>query len=222
VILSNEHASVYASILIADHRLRLVLVSMAGPKTAVKAIYASLQTTYMRWLRVEEEGSSNSAAVVRGGLRYRTKVGQLPAVKGVHMLIVAHDNHAPAGYTYVLSEGQHGLALARSLDADPGLVVPVLPIWGDYLLTRGLEAVASFPEVVDDAPGRLVESLQVHRDSHREGGIDAAYAYARDNDSWLALVDRGLAGGRIALSDRLKAEDRAWVLAAPEPKRGDP
>ena len=80
----------------------------------------------------------------------------------------------------------------QALDGDSRLVVPVLPGWGDYLLRQAQEA-----------PARLVEPLEIYGDLLAE-----AYVYARDNDGWLALVDRGLQSGEIALDRALSASEK--------------
>lgn len=206
--IENQHASVYAGVVVADHLRRGALLSIAGPKTAVKAIHASLRGNTNRWLKVYEEGAASSSGVVCGGLRYETKSTNLPAVKGVQMVLSARDNQAPVGFAHVPKDGRAGLVLARALDTDPRLVIPVLPEWGGYLLEEGLETDAVFPEVVEDAPQRLVTPLDVYSDN---GEIGAAYAYARDNDSWMALLNRGLSSGHLALDD--EDIDPAWVLS---------
>ena len=75
------------------------------------------------------------------------------------------------------------------------MVVPILPEWGEYLLEQAQETLADFPDECPDAPDRLVESLQVHGDL-----LAGTYAYARDNDTWLALVKRGLESGDLILT----------------------
>jgi hypothetical protein len=46
MILASAHATVHADVLVADHARQVVLLSMAGPKTAVKAIYAALRSNH--------------------------------------------------------------------------------------------------------------------------------------------------------------------------------
>ena len=191
MILASDHATVYADVLVADHTQQVALLSMAGPKTAVKAIYAALRSNNRPWLKLYEEGSMEPAAVVRGAPRYRVRAAPLPAVQGVQMVVVVHDERAPAGHFYVLAGTTPGLALVRALDTDPRLVVPILPEWGDYLLRQAQETRVS---LLSDGPERLVAPLQVHGDL-----LAGAYVYARDNDTWLGLVDRGLQSGAIAL-----------------------
>ena len=86
----------------------------------------------------------------------------------------------------------------QALGSDPRLVVPVLSRWGDYLLRKAQETPATFSDDCPGAPARLVEPLQVHGELLAE-----AYIYARDNDGWLALVDRGLESGEILLDSVL-------------------
>ncbi len=205
--IENQHASVYAEVVVADHLRRVALLSMAGPKTAVKAIHASLRGNTNRWLKVYEEGAASSGAVC-GGPRYETRTTNLPAVKGVQMVLIASDNQAPAGYAFVPEDARAGLVLALALDTDPRLVIPILPEWGSYLLREGRTTDAIFPEVVEDAPQRLVTPLDVYSDN---GEIRAAYAYARDNDSWMALLNRGLRSGHLALDG--EDIDPTWVLS---------
>jgi hypothetical protein len=142
-------------------------------------------------------------AVVRGAERYRVRATPLPSVRGVQMVLVAHDERAPAGAFYALPGEPVGQALVQALDGDSRLVVPVLPGWGDYLLREAQEAPATFPEECPDAPGRLVEPLEIYGDLLAE-----AYVYARDNDGWLALVDRGLQAGEIALDRAPSASEK--------------
>jgi len=111
------------------------------------------------------------------------------------MLLLVHDERAPAGYFYVLPGTVAGLALVQALDTDPRLVVPVLPEWGKYLLEQAQETLADLPDECLDAPDRLVGSLQVHGDL-----LAGAYVYARDNDTWLAVVNRGLESGYVVLT----------------------
>ena len=195
MILASAHATVHADVLVADHAHQVVLLSMAGPKTAVKAIYAALRSNHKPWLKLYEEGKTEPVAVVRGGSRYRVRATPLPSVRSVQMVVIADDERAPAGYFYVLPETVAGLALVQALDTDPRLVVPILPEWGEYLLEQAQETLADFPDECPDAPDRLVESLQVHGDL-----LAGTYAYARDNDTWLALVKRGLESGDLILT----------------------
>jgi len=195
MILASEHATVHADVLVADHAYQVTLLSMAGPKTAVKAIYAALRSNHRPWLKLYREDDPDPIAVVRGGLRYRTQAASLPSVRSVQMVVVAEDERAPAGYFYVLPEVPAGLALVQALDTDSRLVVPVLPEWGEYLLQQGQETRADFPDQVADAPGRLVVPLRVHGEL-----LAGAYAYARDNDTWLTVVGQGLESGAIALA----------------------
>ena len=196
MILASAYATVHADVLVADHAHQVVLLSMAGPKTAVKAIYAALRSNHRPWLKLYGEGEADPVAVVRGGSRYRVRTTPLPSVRSVQMVVVAHDDQAPAGYIYVLADTTAGPVLVQALDADPRLVVPVLPEWGKYLLEQAQETLADFPDECPDAPDRLVESLQVHGDL-----LAGAYVYARDNDTWLALVNRGLESSAIALAE---------------------
>jgi len=195
MILASAHATVHADVLVADHAHRVVLLSMAGPKTAVKAIYAALRSNHKPWLKLYEEGQTEPAVVVRGGSRYRVRTIPLPSVQSVQMALLAHDDQTPAGYFYVLPDGEAGPALVQALDADPRLVVPILPQWGDCLLQQAQETLANFPDGCTGGPDRLVEALRVHGDLLAE-----AYVYARDNDTWLALVNRGLEAGEIVLA----------------------
>jgi len=198
MILSSEHVTVHADVLVADHAYQVVLLSMAGPKTAVRAIYAALRSNHRPWLKLYEEGETDPVAVVRGGPRCRVRTTPLPSVRGVQMVVVADDDQFPAGYFYVAPKVPAGQVLVQALDADPRLVVPILSEWGEYLLEQAQETLADFPDEVPDAPARLVESLRVH------GGLLAdAYVYARDNDTWLSLVNRGLESGAIALDGAL-------------------
>jgi hypothetical protein len=203
MILASDHATVYTSIVVADHARQVVLLSMAGPRTAVKAIYAALRSNHHPWLKLYGESSAEPAAVVRGAERYRVRATPLPSVRGVQMVLVAHDERAPAGAFYAMPGEPVGQALVQALDGDSRLVVPVLPGWGDYLLREAQEAQATFPEECPDAPARLVESLEIYGD-----GLAEAYVYARDNDGWLALVDRGLQSGEIALDRALGASEK--------------
>jgi hypothetical protein len=171
---------------------------MAGPRTAVKAIYAALRSNHHPWLKLYGESSVEPAAVVRGADRYRVRATPLPSVRGVQMVLVAHDERAPAGTLYALPGEPTGQALVQALDGDQRLVVPVLSQWGDYLLREAQEAPATFPDDCPGAPARLVEPLQVHGEL-----LAKAYVYARDNDGWLALVDRGLESGEILLESAL-------------------
>jgi hypothetical protein len=52
VIIASDHATVYASIVVADYARQVVLLSMAGPRTAVKAIYAALRSGHHPWLEL--------------------------------------------------------------------------------------------------------------------------------------------------------------------------
>jgi hypothetical protein len=192
MIIASDHATVYAGVVVADPAHQIVLLSMAGPRTAVKAIYAALRSNHHPWLKLYSEGSAKPAAVVRGAERYRVRATPLPSVRGVPMVLVAHAERAPAGAFYALPGEPAGQALVQALDGDSRLVVPVLPGWGDYLLCEAQEAPATFPDECPDAPARLVEPLQVHGELLAE-----AYVYARDNDGWLALVDRGLQSGQL-------------------------
>ena len=211
MILSSDHATIHADVLVADHAYQVVLLSMAGPKTAVKAIYAALRSNHQPWLKLYE-GSVDPTAVVRGGLRYRTQATPLPSVRSVQMVIVADDDRAPAGYFYVTPEVPAGRLLVQALDADPRLVIPVLPEWGEYLLKEAQETLADFPDECSDVPDRLVESLQVH------GGLLAdAYVYARDNDTWLNLVNRGLESGAIVLDAALGSLKEFALSSSKEP-----
>jgi len=203
MIIASDHATVYAGVVVADHAQQVVLLSMAGPRTAVKAIYAALRANHRPWLKLYAEGSAEPAAVVRGAERYRVRATPLPSVRGVQMVLVAHDERAPAGAFYALPGEPAGRALVQALDGDSRLVVPVLPEWGDYLLREAQESPATFPDDCPGTPARLVEPLQVHGDLLAE-----AYVYARDNDGWLALVDRGLQSGEIALDLPKKGADR--------------
>ena len=72
---------------------------------------------------------------------------------------------------------------------------------------------ATFPDECPDAPARLVEPLEIHGDLLAE-----AYVYARDNDGWLALVDRGLESGEILLEGILGVSKE---VAPGLPERGD-
>lgn len=211
MILSSDHVTIHADVLVADHVYQVVLLSMAGPKTAVKAIYAALRSNHRPWLKLYE-GGVDPTAVVRGGLHYRTQAMPLPSVRSVQMVIVADDDHAPAGYFYVTPEVPAGRVLVQALDADPRLVVPVLPEWGEYLLEQAQETLADFPDEVPDAPGRLVESLQVHG-----GLLVGAYVYARANDAWLALVNRGLESGAIVLDAALGKSKEIALNSSKEP-----
>ena len=103
MILASDHATVYADVLVADHAQQVALLSMAGPKTAVKAICAALRSNNRPWLKLYGEGSMEPAAVVRGAPRYRVRAVPLPAVQGVQMVVVVHDERAPAGHFYVLA-----------------------------------------------------------------------------------------------------------------------
>jgi len=203
MIIASEHATVHADVLVADHAQQVVLLSMAGPRTAVKAIYAALRSNHHPWLKLYQKGQTEPAAVVRGGLRCQTRVAPLPSARSVQVVLLAHDDQAPAGYFYALPGEPAGRVLAQALDGDPRLVVPVLPGWGDYLLREAQERPATFADECPDAPARLVEPLQVHGDLLAE-----AYVYARDNDSWLALVDRGLQSGEIELDRALSASKK--------------
>ena len=196
MILASAHATVHADVLVADYAHQVVLLSMAGPKTAVKAIYAALRASHRPWLKLYQEGKAEPVAVVRGGSRYRVRTVSLPSVRSVQMVLLAHDDQAPAGTFYVLPENSVGLALVQALDTDPRLVIPVLPEWGEYLLQQALEALADFPDEGADAPDHLVEPLQVHGDL-----LMGAFIYARDNDTWLVLVNQGLESGAIALAE---------------------
>jgi hypothetical protein len=213
MILASAHATVYTDVLVADHAHQVVLLSMAGPRTAVKAIYAALRSNHHPWLKLYGEGSVEPAAVVRGADRYRVRATPLPSVRGVQMVLVAHDERAPAGTLYALPGEPAGQALVLALDGDQRLVVPVLPGWGDYLLREAQEAPATFPDDCPGAPARLVEPLQVHGELLAE-----AYVYARDNDGWLALVDRGLESGEILLDSALGVSKE---VAPGLPERGD-
>jgi hypothetical protein len=204
MILASDHATVYAGVVVADPAQQIVLLSMAGPRTAVRAVYAALRTSHRPWLKLYEEGSIEPVGIVRGAERYRVRATPLPSVRGVQMVLVAHDEHAPAGTFYALPGEPAGQALVRALNSDSRLVVPVLPRWGDYLLREALEAPATFPDDCPDAPACLIEPLQVHGDLLTE-----AYVYARDNDGWLALVDRGLKSGEIALDRALSTVKEA-------------
>ena len=194
MILASDHATAYAGVVVADHAQQVVLLSMAGPRTAVKAIYAALRSNHRPWLKLYSESSAEPAAVVRGEVRYRVRATPLPSVRGVQMVLLAHDERAPAGAFYALPGEPAGQALVRALDTDPRLVVPVLPRWGDYLLREAQDTPAAFSDDCPDNPARLVEPLEVHGDLLAE-----AYVYARDNDGWLSLVDRGLKSGEIEL-----------------------
>jgi len=196
MILASAHATVHADVLVADHAHQVVLLSMAGPKTAVKAIYAALRSNHKPWLKLYEEGKTEPVAVARGGSRYRVRVTPLLSVRSVQMVVIAADERAQAGYFYVLPETPVGSALVQALDTDPRLVVPILSECGEYLLEQAQETLADFPDECPDAPDRLVESLQVHGDL-----LAGAYVYARDNDTWLALVNRGLESGAIVLAE---------------------
>ena len=137
MILASAHATVHADVLVADHAHQVVLLSMAGPKTAVKAIYAVLRSNHKPWwLKLYEEGQTEPAAVVRGLARFRVRATPLPSVRSVQMVVIADDERAPAGYFYVLPETVAGLALVQALDTDPRLVVPILSEWGEYLLEQ--------------------------------------------------------------------------------------
>jgi len=198
MIIASDHATVYAGVVVADHAQQVVLLSMAGPRTAVKAIYAALRSNRHPWLKLYGESGVEPAAVVRGAERYRVRATPLPSVRGVQMVLVAHDERAPAGAFYALPGEPAGQALVQALDGDSRLVVPVLPGWGDYLLREAQETPATFPDDCPDAPARLVEPLEIYGDL-----LGEAYVYARDNDGWLALVDRGLQSGEIALDRAL-------------------
>jgi len=213
MILASAHATVYTDVLVADHAHQVVLLSMVGPRTAVKAIYATLRSNHHPWLKLYGEGSVDPAAVVRGADRYRVRATPLPSVRGVQMVLVAHDERAPAGTLYALPGEPAGQALVQALDGDPRLVVPVLSEWGDYLLREAEETPATFPDDCPGAPARLAEPLQVHGELLAE-----AYVYARDNDGWLALVDRGLESGEITLESAL---DVSKEVAPGLPERGD-
>jgi hypothetical protein len=58
-----------------------------------------------------------------------------------------------------------------------------------------------------DAPARLVEPLEIYGDLLAE-----AYVYARDNDGWLALVDREVRTDSIALPIRQFSGTRTFIL----------
>jgi hypothetical protein len=196
--LASAHATVHADVLVADHAHQVVLLSMAGPKTAVKAIHAALRSNHHPWLKLYADDSAEPVAVVRGGPRYRVRAAPLPSVRGAHMVAVTDDERAPAGCFYVLPDQPAGAALVRALDTDRRLVVPVLPKWGAYLLEQAQTTPTRLPDECPDGPDRLVEPLQVY------GSLLAgAYAYARDNDAWLALVNRGLECGAIGLDAAL-------------------
>ena len=203
MIIASDHATVYAGVVVADPAQQVVLLSMAGPRTAVKAIYAALRSNHHPWLKLYGESGVEPVAVVRGAERYRVRATPLPSVRGVQMVLVAHDERAPAGAFYALPGEPAGQALVQALDGDSRLVVPVLSGWGDYLLREAQGALATFAEECPDVPARLVEPLEIYGDLLAE-----AYVYARDNDGWLALVDRGLQSGEIMLDRAPSASEK--------------
>ena len=60
MILASAHATVHADVLVADHAHQVVLLSMAGPKTAVKAIYAALRSNHKPWLNCTRRGQDRA------------------------------------------------------------------------------------------------------------------------------------------------------------------
>ena len=89
MIIASDHATVYAGVVVTDHAQQVVLLSMAGPRTAVKAIHAALRSNHHPWLKLYEESGVEPAAVVRGAAHYWVRATPLPSVRGVQMVLVA-------------------------------------------------------------------------------------------------------------------------------------
>jgi hypothetical protein len=60
MILVSDHATVYTGIVVTDHVQQAVLLSMAGPRTAVKAIYAALCSSHHPWPKLYEVDAHRS------------------------------------------------------------------------------------------------------------------------------------------------------------------
>ncbi len=193
--IENAHARVHAEIVVADHAQRVVLLSMAGPRTAVKAIYAALRSNQVPWLTVLLDGDEGGQRSVRGGRVYRAEAKPLPSVRGMQMVTWAEDDRAPVGYFFVWEGQSEEEALVKALDTDPRIVVPVLPAWGVYLMEAALGTRIEGDAVRGEVLDRLMQPLQVLGGE----GVDGGYVYARDTDSWISVVQQGLDSGAIGL-----------------------
>jgi hypothetical protein len=192
--IDNGHARVHAEIVIFDHDQRVVLLSMAGPRTAVKGIYAALRSNQEPWLTVllDEEGGKKA---VRGGRVYRSEARALPSVRGVQMVVWAEDPRATVGYFFVWEGESAEEKLVKALESDPRVVVPVVAEWGRFLMGQAREKRMEAEAVRGEVLERLVQPMGILG----SGATERAFVYARDTDSWISVIEEGLQSGAIVL-----------------------
>jgi len=183
---ANEHAQADLAGF-AVYRDQIVVIDLAGAKTALKSIWASVVSSPHKFINIY--GLPRTLAVWGAGERgdgYRQFWAELPAVMA-HNCVIAHERlFNPVARTgavrafYVIGDSEESLhsRIAQMLNA--ALDVPIIEQWGAFV----------FAEM---RKGGCVEPLLCG------GTVTAGYRITPDEAKLKAILAEGLGAGHIAI-----------------------
>ena len=185
--LATEHVSVVCSSAAWDtENHQLVAATLVSPSTqSLRAITATLSTNSKKGLTLSVDGSSHFLQNTRRGF---TAVSGNLAASGAegNLLTIVHPltgnpQEQPADHFYVLAPKGQNLAEVLSERLALAIPWPTRPEWTAYLLEAG-------------SAKELVRELDTSGPD-----FESALCVQKNEDGWKAIIETGLAQGRISI-----------------------